>query len=184
MPDEKIQKLLEAASLAPSGSNLQPWRYVIVKSEEVKKKLTTATPLTFVTKAPVILACCVDNMAFSGENVALRVRELKEAGAFSETSLEDFDLEDYSRRRDSDQVAARAYLALNAAIAIDHITLRAVDLGLGTCWIMMFNQEKVKNVLEIDDRYSVIALLPVGYPDQNPPPRPRLCVQEISFKEM
>lgn len=40
-----------------------------------------------------------------------------------------------------------AYLNLNAAIAIDHITLRAVDLGLGSCWVMMFDKEKVKDLL-------------------------------------
>jgi nitroreductase len=48
----------------------------------------------------------------------------------------------------------------------------------------MFSQKKVKKILELDDRYHVVALIPVGYPDQNPKPRPRLAVDEILLKEL
>ena len=83
-----------------------------------------------------------------------------------------------------DQATAEGYLRLNAAIAIDHITLRAVDLGLGTCWVMMFDQEKAKQALGLDDNYNVVALIPVGYPDQSPGPRPRLERDQILLKEL
>jgi len=49
---------------------------------------------------------------------------------------------------------------------------------------MMFSQNKVKKVLELDERYRIIALMPVGYPDQNPSPRPRLALEDIILKEM
>jgi len=78
-----------------------------------------------------------------------------------------------------DEESLKAYLSLNAAIALEHITLRAVDLGLGSCWIMMFDREKAKKILELDERYDVVALLPIGYPDQNPPQRPRLELNEL-----
>ncbi len=182
VPDELIKELLEAARLAPSGSNLQPWRFVVVKSAEAREKLKQATPLTFVPKAPVVLACCVDKTALN--NVQQRARELKEAGAFLGTSLENIKLNEYAKRRPQDETAMMAYLGLNAAIAIDHITLRAVDLGLGTCWVMMFDQQKAKEVLQLEDNYNVVALLPVGYPDQNPAPRPRVSLDEIIIKEI
>jgi len=182
VPDESIREILEAARLAPSGINIQPWRFVVVKSEEIREKLKTATPLTFVTKAPVIIACCVDTNVFV--NASQRARELKEAGAFLGTPLENVDLDEHAKKRRNDKMAARAYLSLNAAIAIDHMTLRAVDLGLGSCWVMMFDQEQVKKVLELDEQFTVVALLPVGYPDQNPAPRPRLAISEILLKEM
>jgi len=59
-----------------------------------------------------------------------------------------------------------------------------VDLGLGSCWIMMFDSEKTRRLLELDDRYDVVALLPVGYPDQSPAARPRVPMEELVIKEI
>ena len=153
----------------------------MIKSDAVRAQLSQATPLPFVSQAPVVIACCVDAESFGG--IGTRARELKEAGAFADTPLDKMDPESYAKRRPTmDQAAAEAYLRLNAAIAIDHITLRAVDLGLGTCWIMMFDQEKVKQILGLGENYNVVALIPVGYPDQNPNARPRSS--QILLKEV
>jgi nitroreductase len=184
VPDSHIRELLEAARLAPSGSNLQPARYVIIKSEKERAKLKECTPLPFVVNAPVVIACCIDKEVLNTSTE--RYRELMEANAFVDTPLADGAMiEAYAKRRKNlDPAAIRAYLALNAAIAIEHIALRAVDLGLGSCWIMMFDGEKVRRILGLDDRYDVIALLPVGYPDQSPAARPRVPMAELVLKEM
>jgi len=182
IPETSIAELMEAARLAPSGSNLQPTRFVVIKSEAVRAQLNQATPLPFVSQAPVVIACCVDTESLGG--VETRARELQEAGAFTDTPLDKMDLKDYAKRRPMDPATAEAYLRLNAAIAIDHLTLRAVDLGLGTCWIMMFDQEKVKQLLELGENYNVVALIPVGYPDQNPKARPRIEMSQILLKEV
>ena len=182
IPEEFITQLIEAARLAPSGSNIQPTRIVVIKSAAVRAQLSEASPLPFVSQAPVVIACCVDLESIGG--MATRARELKEAGAFADTPLEKLDPESYAKRKPMDQATAEAYLRLNAAIAIDHITLRAVDLGLGTCWIMMFDQEKVKQILGLGENYNVVALIPVGYPDQNPNARPRIELNQILLKEV
>ncbi len=184
VPDSFIQELLEAARLAPSGSNLQPARYVVIKSEKERAKLKECTPLPFVVNAPVVFACCIDKGVM--DNSKERYKELMEADAFADTPLADGAMiEAYARRRKSlDPAVIRAYLALNAAIAIEHIALRAVDLGLGSCWIMMFDNEKTRRILELDDRYDVVALLPVGYPDQSPAARPRVPMAELVIKEI
>ena len=83
------------------------------------------------------------------------------------------------RKQDMDEESLKSYLNLNAAIALEHIALRAVDLGLGSCWIMMFNSKKAKEILNLDERYEVVALLPVGYHDQTPSQRPRLKLEEL-----
>lgn len=57
-----------------------------------------------------------------------------------------------------------AYYPVDAAIAIEHLMLAATDAGLGTCWIAGFQEQKVKELLEIPKRIRVIALTPVGYP--------------------
>lgn len=182
VPDEYITQLIEAARLAPSGSNLQPTRFVVVKSEEAREKLNEATPLPFVAKAPVVIACCVDPESFGG--LQNRYAELREAGAFVDTPLNNPDPDSSAPRRQMDSATAEAYMRLNAAIAIEHITLRAVDLGLGTCWIMMFDQTKAKKALGLAENLSIVALIPLGYPDQNPAPRPRLDLESLILKEL
>ena len=182
IPEEFVTQLIEAAQLAPSGSNIQPTRLVVIKSDAVRTELSKATPLPFVSQAPLIIACCVDTESLGG--LGTRVRELKEAGAFADTPLDKMDPERYAKRKPMEKATAEAYLRLNAAIAIDHITLRAVDLGLGTCWVMMFDQEKVKQILGLGENYNVVALIPVGYPDQNPNARPRIELSQILLKEV
>ena len=184
VPDPVIKELLEAARLAPSGSNLQATRFVVIKSQRERMKLKECTPLPFVAHAPVVIACCIDKQAFG--NTLARYRELMEVQAFAGTPLEDNALMEASAKRRSgmDQAAVKAYLTLNAAIAIEHIVLRAVDLGLGSCWIMMFDSEKTKSMLGLEDRYDVVALLPIGYPDQSPAARPRLPLKEWIIKEI
>ncbi len=180
IPEKYITELIESGRLAPSGSNLQSTRYVIIKSEEARAKFSECTPLPFVTQAPLIIACCIDKKVL--DTAEKRSKELMQSNAFADTPLANMnrDSETYrKRRREMDEESLKAYLSLNAAIALEHIALRAVDLGLGSCWIMMFDREKAKKILELDERYDVVALLPIGYPDQSPPQRPRLELNEL-----
>lgn len=53
---------------------------------------------------------------------------------------------------------------IDAAIAIDHMTLAAADLGLGTCWICAFDPQRCHELMRLPQELEVIALLPLGYP--------------------
>ncbi|NJD76331.1 MAG: nitroreductase [Candidatus Methanoperedens sp.] len=68
---------------------------------------------------------------------------------------------------------------IDTAIAVDHMTLAAVQDGLGTCWIGAFDEKKVKKILNIPDHVRVVALLPLGYPSATPRPTPRKSLDEI-----
>jgi nitroreductase len=68
---------------------------------------------------------------------------------------------------------------IDLAIAVDHMTLAARELGLGTCWIGAFHQDKVREVLGIPDSIQVGLLLPLGYPTQWPDARPRKKLADI-----
>ncbi len=68
---------------------------------------------------------------------------------------------------------------VDVAIAIDHITLSAVEEGLGTCWIGSFSQEKVREILGIPDSCKVITLLPLGYPADSARSKSRKSMKEI-----
>lgn len=68
---------------------------------------------------------------------------------------------------------------IDLAIAIDHMTLKAVEEGLGTCWIGSFNEPDVKKILQIPDAVAVVVLLPIGYPAHQPVPTSRKNLEEI-----
>ncbi len=76
------------------------------------------------------------------------------------------------------QCGVPAY-AVDLAIAIDHMTLAAVDLGLGTCWIGAFSQEEVKSILKVPDNLKVVSLLTLGYPGETGRPKMRKALEEI-----
>jgi nitroreductase len=53
---------------------------------------------------------------------------------------------------------------IDIAIALDHLTLAAVEEGLGTCWIGAFKEEEVKKLLNVPKNIKVVAMIPLGYP--------------------
>jgi nitroreductase len=77
--------------------------------------------------------------------------------------------------------------AVDLAIAVDHITLAAVDEGLGTCWIGAFSQDAPRKILHIPSKYQIVALLPLGFPKEPGRPKTRKALKEIvcyeTFKE-
>jgi len=68
---------------------------------------------------------------------------------------------------------------MDVAIAVDHMTLKAVEEGLGTCWVGSFDERKVKEALNIPDDVRVVTLLTLGYPKYVPGPRKRKKLEEI-----
>ena len=81
-----------------------------------------------------------------------------------------------------DAEAIKAYLSLNLAIAVEHIVLKAVDLGLGSCWLGRFDRDKVKEFLALNENIYPVVLLPVGYPDESPKARPRFPLDKYVLK--
>ncbi|MEL7658168.1 MAG: nitroreductase family protein [Bacillota bacterium] len=182
IPDSLIRELMDAGRLAPSGLNIQPWRYVVVKSEEMRNNISHAIFSPHAAGSPVLILCCADLMAFSA--IPARIKELKEAGAFAGTYRENSDFNDVLENKNTNNDLLKINAALNTAISIDHILLKATDLGLGSCWLGAFDESKIKESASLDDRYNVIAVLAIGYPDQSPSPRPRLSVDELLIKEL
>lgn len=75
------------------------------------------------------------------------------------------------------------YYLVDAGIAFEHICLAAHALGLGTCMMGWLDEERLKTVLDIPAEYRVIGVTPLGYPDQEPKPRPRKKLSEITYLE-
>jgi nitroreductase len=176
---DTVRLLLDAARLAPSGSNLQPARFIVAQSNAAKEALGQCTPYKFIIKASVIFVCCADLTAISTRDK--RVGELVEAGAFDGVDV-NFDSALPSASALMETEMAKAYLSMNVAIAVEHIVLKAVDLGLGSCWLGRFDRDKLKEYLKMDENIYPVVLLPVGYPDQTPKARPRFDLDKLILK--
>ena len=142
--DEKLNAVLEAGRLAPSASNRQEWRFVIVRDPETRRKLAEAADRqTFVGGAPAVIVACAET-----DGHIMR--------------------------------CGQPSYPIDVAIALDHVTLAATELGLGTCWIGAFDERRVKEILSIPERIRVVELMPIGYPsDPSPVRKNRLPLSTI-----
>ncbi len=71
------------------------------------------------------------------------------------------------------------YYLLDIGIAFEHLVLAAADEGLGTCWVGWFDEKTAKGALGVPDDVRVVALTPLGYPEEAPEARPRRSLGEI-----
>jgi nitroreductase len=73
----------------------------------------------------------------------------------------------------------KSYLDVDAAIVMDHITLVATNLGLGTCWVAAFDPKAAREILRIPPDVEPIIFSPLGYPQDQPGPKERKSIEEI-----
>lgn len=178
IPDEHIIELIEAARLAPSGCNAQPWRFKIVKDKETRLKLAEAAHnQSFIAKAPVVIVCCADISGYIKGTVS-GVQDLGKTGALEDKIVNILcDTAESLKTLSIEEIGPR--IAANVAIAIEHMVLRALDFDLGTCWIRLMEEEKIRKIFNWNDNIYPVALLPIGYPDESPKARKRLKIEEI-----
>lgn len=178
-----IETCLEAARLAPSGTNAQPWRFLVVRDADIRARLAEAGfDQPCLKQAPVITVLLGDRGVFKKR--LRRAKELGDVGALSDETLEIFERQ-YAKRQSEDKAANDHAIALNCMLAGEHYALAATALDLGCCWVRMFDSAKVSEALNLEAKYNFpVALLPTGYPAGGPPsPRPRYSLSEIAWKE-
>lgn len=178
VPKELIEEILEAARLAPSGTNRQPWRFKVVTGPE-REKVRKACPQAFVTEAPVLMVCCIELKAFLQENITRRMRELVEGNAVREEEVGEIYRRPMPLSVNEVKLTASAFVDLG--IAVEHMALAATNAGLGSCWVRLMDPEAVHEALELPESIVVGALLPLGYPGEEPGMRPRLSREEITL---
>jgi len=176
--DTIITELLDAARLAPSGCNAQPWRFKVVKNEHSKKLLAQAAyGQPFIAEAPLVIVCCADIQGYLEGSVS-GIQDIGKVKAIDQHIVQII-LERTKKMKmlKTEELAPR--IAFNVAIAVEHIILRALDFGLGTCWVRLFDEIKVREMFGWTENIHVVALLPVGYPDESPGPRKRRPLEDI-----
>jgi len=141
--NEKIIQLIESARLAPSGSNTQPWNFIIIKSEDLKEKISIIDGnQMWMKSAPVFIVCVAD--------IQCRIKNETKILLNEDSSI--FELKQIIR---------------DTAIAIEHILLEAENLGLSSCWTANFLQKDIRPILEIPNDKYVVGVITIGYSDEN-----------------
>ena len=142
---------LEAARLAPSACNSQPWKFVVVDDRELVRKVGEAAAGMgmngFAREVPVIVAVVLEKM-----NLTARIGSV---------------------------IKDKEYSLLDVGIAVEHFCLQAAELGLGTCIMGWFNEKKVKELLGIRGK-RVPLLISLGYPAGENRKKIRKSMDEMS----
>jgi nitroreductase len=169
VPDELVQKMLEAGRLAPSRANSQPWHFVVIRDPAVKQAMYSAVyHQSLVVEAPLLIS--VLGIIDPRPTVPSRTFELVQAGCFS-NQVKDFAdhvLDNW------DESALQTDAALNAAIAGTHVMLAAHALGLGCCWVKLCRDDEVLRLLGVPTGFYHAGTLAIGFPGEDPRARPRL----------
>ena len=137
---EKLERILEAARLAPSACNSQPWKFIVVTDPEKRMQVAEATASKmlsmnhFTKQAPVQLVLVEENANFTST-----------VGGWATN---------------------KHYPHIDLGIVAAHISLAAADEGLGSCIIGWCDEKKVKKALEIPKSKRVMLVILLGYSNQ------------------
>ena len=137
---EDVLKCLEAARLAPSGCNSQPWHFIVIDEPELRERVAGRIfsglydMNKFAQKAPVLVAVVSEKESF-----------LASFGG---------------------QVRDTRYCLVDVGIACEHLVLQAQELGIGSCWIGWFDEKALKEELKISKNKKIDIVISLGYPAQ------------------
>jgi len=161
--DEKLRKVLDAARMAPSWANMQCWRFIVVKNPATRKKIS--------------------GMAFLESFFApLGYKANPAQKALAEAPVVIVACADPTR---SGKLGGQKYYLTDVGIACQNLMLAAHAQGLGTVFVGVFDEDRLRELLRIPDQIRVVALFPLGYPNEEKkqgPPRKEL--EEIILYEM
>lgn len=134
---DKIDNALEAARLAPSACNKQPWRFKILQDRNIldaicDRALLPGIPMPWLKQAPVIVVLCAETNVVT-HTLAPMLSKVK-------------------------------YHLVDIGIAGEHFVLAAEAQGLATCWIGWFKERKVRKIASIPKNLQILSLISLGYP--------------------
>jgi nitroreductase len=138
VPGSSVERCLEAARMAPSACNAQPWKFIVVDDPELKNALADATqdrfiPMNHFTKQAPVHIVVVREKANLTSNLGQVLKD-------------------------------KEYPLIDIGIAVEHFCLQAVEEGLGTCILGWFNEKKVKKLLGIPLKKRAELIITLGYP--------------------
>jgi nitroreductase len=159
--DDKLEAVLEAVRLAPSWANMQCWRMVVVKDGAVKEKISD-------------LSYVESFFAPKGYKANPSKKALAEAPVVIVLCAEP---------QQSGSLWGQSYYLVDVGIAAENLMLAARAQGLGTVFVGVYDEVKVKGILNIPATVRIVGMFPIGYPagEQKDGP-PRKTMQEICYR--
>ena len=141
VPREDLLKCIEAARLAPSASNSQPWKFIVVDDPELKDKIAKLT-----------YDKVIKFNKFADRAPAIVVITLEKAKTITRVGR---------------AIKKKEWPLIDIGIAAENFCLQADEMGLGTCMIGWFYEKKVKELLNIPEERSIALMISVGYPPED-----------------
>jgi nitroreductase len=141
--ETKLKNILEAARMAPTAANYQPFRFIVIHTSGRETELRRIYRRSWFVQAPIIICAC----------------GLPSQGWVRSDGMN--------------------YTYVDVAIAMDHLILAAVSVGLGTCWVADFDVTAACDILGLPEPVEPIAFTPLGYPDDQPKVKVRKSLSEL-----
>ena len=151
--EEQVKELLWAASNAPSWKNLQPSRYFVAMGDarDAVADMLPEFNKNNVLNAPVLIVSCVKKGTSGFDREGNAVTHLGDG-----------------------------FLHFDNGLAVQNICLKALDMGLGTLIMGLYDEKAIREYFEMDDSLEIVCVMSVGYPADQPAARPRKTVEEIA----
>lgn len=152
VPREHLELMLEAARVAPSACNKQPWRFAVVQDEAKRMRLVNEA-LRFGIE-----------MKWAGNAGAIIAIGVRSKGLVHKVGT---------------KITGVEYPQMDLGIAAEHLVLQATELGLGTCWIGWIKQKAVREIVGWGKDVTPMGLITVGWPAAERKTRSRLTMDDI-----
>jgi nitroreductase len=153
--NEHIIALMEAARLAPSGSNTQPWRFILIREKVPQKAIAEVCQQEWMLSAPLFIVCVADTK--------VRIKE-----------------PNVSVSEESPQLDLKRVIR-DTTIAIEHVVLQAQAMGLSSCWVGYFTQAELRPVLAVPPDKYIVAVLTIGFSAESPERKPRKALDDLVY---
>ncbi len=161
VPDKDLKRILQAGVSAPSGYNMQPWRFVVVQSPEGRRKLRAASyNQAKVEEASAVVVACGDADGWRRDLDLMLQQGLEGGMPESYAAQAKSSVPKYMASFSGDQM--KGWLNKQVMLAFTHMLLMAEVLGYDTAPMEGFEQEKVHEALRLPMSFWVVALLAIG----------------------
>jgi coenzyme F420-0:L-glutamate ligase / coenzyme F420-1:gamma-L-glutamate ligase len=176
VPHELIEQVLVAAGWAPSAHNAQPWRFIVLADESVKRELAEAMAESWAADM------AKDGLKIEADKRKVRVERFATAPVLILACLTMDGMMEFSDEKRQNSERDLAMQSLGAAL--QNLLLAAHAKGLGACWFCApgFCKETVRKVLKIPDEVEPEALIAMGYPAEKPPVPSKKLLGDYCFK--
>lgn len=153
-----LEKLLDAAIQAPSAGNMQPWEFIVLEGEEIRKAAVATTYIGYFAGPDNQQSWMLEASAI----VAVCVNRRRTVGRYGE------------------RVAHHS--VQDVAAAIENLMITATEMGLGTCWVGGFKEAELTKLLGVPEGVQVLSMVAIGYPAHTPAAKARLPLELITHR--